>query len=134
MWKLWFLFGRTLPIPDTVSICSEQLTVLLARIHSSTMILTNFENLNFLFLNLVFLLFLLDPGISICIYSITTDRDFLNQQSVSQPSSSKLLKCDLVQTLNAFQNSSILIFAAGKTSIVYVFLQIFTQFVSPICK
>ena len=100
-------------------LCSEQPTVSLAWRDLSTMLLTNFENLNsisnisqethdFLVLS--------DPLI-ICIYLRTTDRHFRDQRNVLHLMS-KLLKCDLVQTLNSFRNPSLRIFAAGKASLV----------------
>ena len=103
---------------------SEQPTVLLARRHLNTLILTNFENLNFIsncFQETYDFLVLADP-VNICIYSRTINRHFRDQGSVLHPTS-KLLKCDLVQTLNAYRNLSLRIFAAGKVSLVYVFLQ-----------
>ena len=103
---------------------SEQPTVLLARRHLNTLILTNFENLNFIsncFQETYDFLVLADP-VNICIYSRTTNRHFRDQESVLHPTS-KLLKCDLVQTLNAYRNLSLRIFAAAKVSLVYVFLQ-----------
>ena len=80
---------------------SEQPTVLLARRHLNTMLLTNFENLNSIsniFQETNDFLVLTDPLI-ICIYLRTTDRHFREQGNVHHPTS-KLLKCDLVQTLN----------------------------------
>ena len=80
-------------------------TVLLARRDLSTMILTNFENLNSIsniFQETHDFLVLTDPVI-ICIYLRTTDRHFRDQGNVRHPTS-KLLKCDLVLTLNAFRN------------------------------
>ena len=61
-------------------------------------------------------LVLMDPVI-ICIYLRTTYRHFCDQ-SDDHHLTSKLLKCDLVQTLNTFQNPFLQIFAAGKTSLV----------------
>ena len=55
-----------------------------------------------------------DPVI-ICVYLRTTDKHFHDQGNVRQPTS-ELLKCDLVQTLNTFRNTSMRIFAAGKAS------------------
>ena len=80
---------------------SEQPTVLLARRHLNTMLLTNFENLNFIsniFQETQDFLVLTEPLI-ICIYLRTTDRQFCDQRNVRLPDS-KLLKYDLVQTLN----------------------------------
>ena len=59
---------------------------------------------------------LADPVI-ICIYLRTTERHFRDQGNVRHPTS-KLLKCDLVQTLNTFQNTSLRIFSTGKVSLV----------------
>ena len=98
---------------------SEQPTVLLARRHLHTMILTNFENLNSIsniFQDTHDFLVLTDPVI-ICIHLRTSDRYFLDQGNVRHPTS-KLLICDLVQTLNTFQNPSLRIFAAGNASLV----------------
>ena len=100
---------------------SEQPTVLLARRHLNTMILVNFEHLNSIS-NILRkthdFLVLMDPVI-ICIYSRTTNRHFRDQRSVGHPTS-KLLKCDLVQTLSTFHNPSLRIFAAGKACLVEV--------------
>ena len=98
---------------------SEQPTVLLARRHLNTMLLTNFENLNFIsnfFQETHYFLDLTDPSI-ICIYLRTTDRNFRDQRDVRHPTS-KFLKCDLVQTLNTFRNPFLRIFATGKASLV----------------
>ena len=95
---------------------SEQPTVLLARRHLNTMLLINFENFNFIFQETHDLLVLKDPVI-ICIYLRTTDRHFRDQGNVRHPTS-KLLKCDLVQTSNIFRNPSLRIFAAGKAFFV----------------
>ena len=98
---------------------SEQPTVLLAWGHLNTKILTNFENLSSIsniFKETHDFLVLTDPVI-ICIYLRTTDRHFRDQGNVHHPTS-KLLKCDLVQTFNTFLNPSMGIFIAGKTSLV----------------
>ena len=51
------------------------------------------------------------------------------EQGNGYHSTSKLLKCDLVQTLNTFQNPSLRIFAAGKASLVVnIFGRIFSCF------
>ena len=100
---------------------SEQPTVFLDRRHLNTMILTNFENLNSIsniFQEIHSILVLTEPAI-IYIYSRTTDRHFRDQGNVRHPTS-KLLKCDLVQTLNTFRNPSLRIFDAGKTSLVTI--------------
>ena len=100
---------------------SEQQTILLARRHLDTMILTIFESLNFIS-NILQetnnFLVLMDPVI-ICIYLKTTYRHFRDQVNIPHPTS-KLLKCDLVQTLNTFWNISLRIFAAGKASLLYL--------------
>ena len=99
---------------------SEQPIVLLTRIHVSTMLLTNLENLNFIlniFQETRDFLILTDPVI-ICIYLRTTNRHFRDQGNVRHLTS-KLLKCDLVQTLNTFRNPSLRIFAAGKASLFF---------------
>ena len=97
----------------------EQPNVLLARRHLNTMILTNFERsnsiLNF-FQEIQDFLVLTDPVI-ICIYSRTTDRHFRNKGFVLHPAS-KLLKCDLVLTLNTLNNPSLWILAVGKACLV----------------
>ena len=108
---------------------SEQPTVLLARRHLNTMILTNFENLNpisNIFQKIHDFLILKDPVI-IYIHSKTTDRHFLDQ-GIFRHSTSKLLKCYLIQTLNIFQNSSLWIFAARKASLV-PFTLLFVKFI-----
>ena len=98
---------------------SEQPSVWLAGRHLNKMILTKFENLNSI-LNIFqethdFLV--LTDIVTICIYLRTTDRHFRDQGNVRHPIS-KLLKCDLFQTLNTFRNPSLRIFAAGKASLV----------------
>ena len=96
---------------------SEQPTLSLTRRHLNTTLLTNLENLNFtsnIFQETHNFLVLTDPLI-ICIYLRTTDRYFRDQGNVRHPTS-KLLKCDLVQTLNTFRKASLRIFAAGKAS------------------
>ena len=97
---------------------SEQPTVLLVRRHLNTMILTNFEKLNSIsniFQETHDFLVLTDSVI-IFIYLRTTDRHFRDQGNVRHPTS-KLLTCDLLQTLNTFRNPSLRIFAAGKASL-----------------
>ena len=79
------------------------------------MLSANFENLNSIsksFQETNDFLVLTDPVIS-CIYLRATDSHFPDQGKVCQPTS-KLLKRDLVQTLNTFRNPSLRIFAAGK--------------------
>ena len=80
---------------------SEQPIVLLARRHLNIMLLNNFENLvsisNILQETHDFLVFT-DPAVT-CIYLRTSDRHFRDQGNMRHPTS-KLLKCDLVQTLN----------------------------------
>ena len=96
---------------------SDLPTVLLDRRHLNTMLLTNFENLNCIsniFQETHNLLVLTDPVIFI--YLRTTDRHFRDRGNVRH-STSKLLNCDLVQTLYTFQNPSLRIFAAGKASL-----------------
>ena len=100
---------------------SEQPIVLLARRHLSTMLLTNFENLNSIsniFREEHDFLVLTNPLI-ICIYLRTTDRHFRDQGNVLHPTS-KLLKSDLFQSLNTFRNLSLWIFAAGKATLVII--------------
>ena len=98
---------------------SEQSTNLLARRLLITMLLTNFENLNSI--SNIFQethdLVLTDPVI-IYIYLRTTERHFLDQENVRH-ATSKLLKYDLVQTLNTFLNRSLQVFAARKASLVF---------------
>ena len=53
----------------------------------------------------------------ICIYLRATDRHFCDT-GIAHHSTSKLLKCDSVQTLITFWNSSLPIFAAWKASLV----------------
>ena len=84
------------------------------------MLLTNFENLNsisYIFQETHYFLVLTDAVI-FCIYLRTTDGHFRDQGNVRHPTS-KLLKCDLVQTKNTFRNPPLRIFAAGKASLVY---------------
>ena len=72
------------------------------------MILTNFEDLNFIsniFQETHDFLVLTDPVIT-CICLRTTNRHFRDQGNVRHPTS-KLLKCDLVQTLNTFRDPSL---------------------------
>ena len=91
---------------------SEQPTILLARGHLNTIILTNFENS--ISISNIFQathdFFVFTDQVIICIYFRTTDR--LHPVS-------KLRKCNLVQTLNAFLNPLLRIFAAGKAPLVY---------------
>ena len=78
---------------------SEQPTVLIARRHLDTMILTNFENFNTIsniFQEIYSFLALTDLVI-IFIYLRTTGRCFCDQVNVCYPTS-KLLKFDLVQS------------------------------------
>ena len=99
---------------------SEQQTILLAQRHLNTQWFRPiFEDLNFvsnIFQETDDFLVLTDPVIT-SIYSRTTDRHFRDQGNVHL-TTSKLLKCDLVQILNIFQNHSLRIFAAGKVSLV----------------
>ena len=97
---------------------SEQPTVLLARRHLNTMLLTNFGNLNSIsnIFQETHNFLVLTEALIICIYLRTTDRNFCDWENVRHPIS-KLLKCDLVQTLNTFRNPSLRIFAAGKASL-----------------
>ena len=107
---------------------SEQSTVFQVWRHLNIILLANFENLNSNIqnsnLNLMSNIFhetqdflvLTDPLI-ICIYLGTTDKHFRDQGKVRHPTS-KFFKCDLVQTLNTFRNTSLGIFAAGKESLV----------------
>ena len=91
----------------------------LARRHLNTILLTNFENsisISTIFREIHNFLVLADPVI-IYIYLRTTGRHFHDQGNVGHPTS-KLLKCDLVQALHTFQNTSLRIFAAGKASLV----------------
>ena len=93
---------------------SEQPNFLLARRHLNTMILTNFENLNSIS-NIFqethhFLVFADAVIICICFWH------FRDQGNVRHPTS-KLLKCDLIQTLNTFRNP-FRIFSAGKASLI----------------
>ena len=118
----FFLFACLLNpcLPYTKRILySEQPTVLLIWGYLNTKILTNFENLSSIsniFKETHDFLFFTDPVI-ICIYLRTTDRHFRDQGNVHHPTS-KLLKCDLVQTFNSFLNPSMGIFTAGKASLV----------------
>ena len=85
------------------------------------MLLTNFEHLDSIskiFLEAHDFVVLTDP-IIISTYLRTTDRHFRDQRNVCHLTS-KLLKYDLVQTLNTFGNPSLRIFAAGKASLVMI--------------
>ena len=98
---------------------SEQPTILLAQRHLNTVLLINFENSNSIsniFLETHDFLVLVDPLI-ISIYLRTTVRHFRDQGKVRHPSS-KLLKCDLAQTLNTFWDHFLRIVAADKASLV----------------
>ena len=55
-----------------------------------------------------------------CVYLRTNDRHFRDQGNVRYPTS-KLFKCDLVQTVNIFRNPSLHIFAARKALFTVVF-------------
>ena len=102
----------------------EQPTVVLAQRNLNTMILTSFKNLpliSYIFQETHNLLVLMDPVI-ICIYLKTTGRHFRDKGDVRHPTS-KLLKCDLVQTLITFRNPSLRIFAAGKASLVHFYVE-----------
>ena len=90
-------------------------TVLLARRHPNTMLLTNFENINSIsniFQETQDFLGFKDPQIS-CIYLKTTNRHFRDQGNVHHPTL-KLLKSDLVQTLNNFRTNLCGFFLPGK--------------------
>ena len=105
---------------------SEHPTVLLK--HLNTMLLTNFENLHSIsniFQETHNFLVLTSPVI-ICIYLRTSDRHFLDQGNVRHPTS-KLLTYDLVQTSNTIRNPSLRIFAAGKASLVWFWIEYFYQ-------
>ena len=80
--------------------------------------MTNFENSNFIssiFQETHDFLVLTDP-VNICIDLRTIKRHFRDQGNVRHPTS-KLLKCDLIQTLNTFRNP-FRIFSAGKASLI----------------
>ena len=90
----------------------EQQTVLLAQRQLNAIILTNIENLNStlnIFQETHNVLVLIDSVI-ICIYLRTTDRPLGDQGNFRHPIS-EVRKCDLVQTINKFQNPSLRIFA-----------------------
>ena len=109
---------------------SKQPTVWLARRNLNTMILTNLENLNSIsniFQETHYFLVLADPVI-VGIYLRTTDRHFCDQGNVRHPTL-KLLKCDLVQTLNTFRNPSLRIFAAEEASLVNFNYKLYTQII-----
>ena len=94
------------------------------------MILTNLENLNSIsniFQETHDFLVLADPVI-VGIYLRTTDRHFCDQGNVRHPTL-KLLKCDLVQTLNTFRNPSLRIFAAEEASLVNFNYKLYTQII-----
>ena len=123
MWT-WFFVAINYSQKDSSEMFELEVLVLLSRRHLSTMLLTNFENLNSIsniFQEVHDFLVLTDPLI-MCIYSRTTDRHFRDQENVRHPTSN-LLKCDLIKTLNTLWNPSLRIFAAGKAS-----LCLFTNF------
>ena len=100
--------------------CLDDLVYITTQRRLNTIILTNFENLNFMsntFQKTCDFLYLTDPLI-ICIYLRTTGRHFRDKGNVRHPTA-KLLKFDLVQTLNNFWNPSFQFFAAGKVSLVF---------------
>ena len=76
------------------------------------MTLTNFENLNSILERF--------DGPSNYLYLFKSNRQTFSRQGNVRHSTSKLLKCDLVQTLNTFRNPSLRIFDAGKTSLVTI--------------
>ena len=80
-----------------------------------TILLTNFENLNSVW-NILHDFLVLTVPLIICIYLKTTNRHFRDQGNVRHPNS-KLLKCDLIQTLNTSRNPSLRTFASGKASL-----------------
>ena len=90
---------------------SEQPTILLARSHLNTMILTNFENLNSI--SNIFQEISFDVP-SNYLYLFKKQRQtFPDQGNVRHPTS-KLIKYDLVQTLNTFRNPSLRILLPGR--------------------
>ena len=98
-----------------IMLYSQQPTVVLARRHLNTILLTNFENLKFHFRTFSkkhTILVLADPVI-ICIYLRTAGTHFGGQVNVRHLAS-KLLKCDLVQIKNIFRNPPLRIFDGGK--------------------
>ena len=102
-----------------IMLYSQQPTVVLARRHLNTILLTNFENSKFHFWTFSkkhIILVLAEPVI-ICIYLRTADRHFGGQVNVCHLAS-KLLKCDLIQIKNIFGNPPLQIFAGGKASLV----------------
>ena len=110
---------------------SEQPTVLIARRHLDTMIFTNFENFNSIsniFQGIYNFLVLTDLVI-IFIYLRTTGRCFCDEGKVCHPTS-KLLKFDLVQTLNTFWNPSMRIFAAGKAFLAFLRITFWSELVT----
>ena len=124
----FFLFFEKCLFTLSVMLYTEQPTVLLARRHLITMILNNFEisiSILNIFQETQNFLVLTEPLIN-CIYLRTTDRHFSDQWNVRH-STCKLLKCDLVPTLNTSHNPSLRIFAAGKASLVEVLISFNTQ-------
>ena len=116
----YFFFDFLWQTPP-VMMYSEQPTVLLAQRHLNTMLLTNFENLISIlniFREAHDFLVLTDPVI-VCIYLRTTGRHFRDQRNVLHLTLN-LLKSDLFQTLNTFQDPSLRIFAAAKASFVII--------------
>ena len=72
------------------------------RRHLNTMTLTNFENLNSILERF--------HGPSNYLYLFKSNRQTFSWQGNVRHSTSKLLKCDLVQTLNTFRNPSLRFF------------------------
>ena len=94
------------------------------------MILTNFEKLKSIsniFQEAHDFLVLTDAVI-ICIYLRNSNRHFRGQRNVRRPTS-KLLKCDVDQTLNTFRNPSSWIFDAGTASLVGFRIELFIKWI-----
>ena len=87
----------------------------------STVLLTHFENLDFISNIFQETRFLSLDGPTNYLYLFKKHQHFRDQGNVRHPTS-KLLKCDLVQTFNTFWNYSLRTFAAGKASLVLLLI------------
>ena len=100
------LFDKCLfVLPVTQSVCCTLSNQPFCWLGDNTMILSNFENLNYIlniFQGTHYFLVLMDP-VTTCMYLRTTNRHFRDQGNVRHPTSN-LLKCDLVQVVNTFRN------------------------------
>ena len=101
---------------------SEQPTVLLDRIHQNTTILINFKNLIFFYYIVIFVVR------SNYLYLINNHRQPFSWPGECLPTLLRVTKMWFDPNIKSFRNSSVRIFAAEKTSLVYEFLETFTTF------